>query len=237
MGRRAARSGRYQPGARRPIPGSVVTGESESEEPLGPAKWARMTRGRAAREVVMRRSLPVARPNPHHSLLLLPLDCLCAAVAPPCPRHPATRGAGRQPAAATKTTRRRPEASFPNAQPILRGLVYPLLNCGIRKKSLTLYLDNSSRWRVDRDEGNRRRQDLPNRGLVTFLSVAHSSASSPSLPAVRVTDGTVAPTVHASAPPNPPPASPMLNPWPSVLGTCLISALPGNVRMTTVLEI
>ena len=70
----------------------------------------------------MRRSLPVARPNPHHSLLLLPLDCLCAAVAPPCPRHPATRGAGRQPA--TKTTRRRPEASFPNAQPILRGLVY-----------------------------------------------------------------------------------------------------------------
>ena len=78
-------------------------------------------------------SLPVARLNPHHSLLLLlPLDCLCAAVAPPCPRHPATRGAGRQPA--TKTTRRRPEASFPNAQPILRGLVYPLLNCGIRKK-------------------------------------------------------------------------------------------------------
>lgn len=126
------RSGRYQPGARRPIPGSVVTGESESEEPLGPAKWARMTRGRAAREVVMRRSLPVARPNPHHSLLLLPLDCLCAAVAPPCPRHPATRGAGRQPAA-TKTTRRRPEASFPNAQPILRGLVYPLFDCGIGK--------------------------------------------------------------------------------------------------------
>ena len=79
-------------------------------------------------------SLPVARLNPHHSLLLLlPLDCLCAAVAPPCPRHPATRGAGRQPA--TKTTRRRPEASFPNAQPILRGLVYPLLNCAIRKKS------------------------------------------------------------------------------------------------------
>ena len=38
------RSGRYQPGARRPIPGSVVTGESESEEPLGPAKWAPMTR-------------------------------------------------------------------------------------------------------------------------------------------------------------------------------------------------
>ena len=35
---------------------------------------------------------------------------------------------------------------------------------------------------------------------MTFLSVAHSSASSPSLPAVRVTDGTVAPTVHASAP-------------------------------------
>ena len=47
MGVRAARSGRYQPGARRPIPGSVVTGESESEEPLGPAKWARMTRGPA----------------------------------------------------------------------------------------------------------------------------------------------------------------------------------------------
>ena len=126
MGRRAARSGRYQPGARRPIPGSVVTGESESEEPLGPAKWARMTRsGRAAGgEVVMLGSLPVARLNPHHSLLLLPLDCLCAAVAPPCPRHPATRGAGRQPA--TKTTRRRPEASFPNAQPILRGLLYQL---------------------------------------------------------------------------------------------------------------
>ena len=82
------RSGRYQPGARRPIPGSVVTGESESEEPLGPAKWARMTRGRAAREVVMRRSLPVARLNPHHSLLLLPLDCLCAAVAPPLPSPP-----------------------------------------------------------------------------------------------------------------------------------------------------
>ena len=37
------RSGRYQPGARRPIPGSVVTGESESEEPLGPVWWARMT--------------------------------------------------------------------------------------------------------------------------------------------------------------------------------------------------
>ena len=224
------RSGRYQPGARRPIPGSVVTGESESEEPLGPAKWARMTRGRAAREVVMRRSLPVARLNPHHSLLLLPLDCLCAAVAPPLPSPPG-HPRRRAPACCNQDHPTPARGLFPQRPTHPQRPSLPAPQLGNRKKSLTLYLDKSSSWRVDRDKGNRCGQDLPNRGLVTFLSVAHSSASShlSRLSGSRMVQWR--PCICTS---HPPPASPMLNPWPSVLGTCLISALPGNVRMTTV---
>ena len=149
----------------------------------------------------MRRSgLPVARLNPHHSLLLLPLDC--AAVAPPLPSPPG-HPRRRAPAWCSQDHPTPARGLFPQRPTHPQRPSLPLLNCGIRKSHLLSSRANPASGGVNHAEGNGGREDFPNRGLVTFLSVAHSSASSPSLPAVRVTDGTVAPTVHASAPPPP----------------------------------